>query len=147
MVTNFEEYTHPLTADELVMLDLFVALVKHRTKKTAIKSGEIILKINAIIKPLQLKTQFNGARLRKISNHLRRNSLLPLCGTTVGYYCTDDPAEIEREIKSLRDRANAINAAADGLLHFITPQLTPPPVVQGSLFEEIQELRNQRTEL
>lgn len=40
MVTNFEEYTHPLTADELVMFDLFVALVKHRTKKTAIKSGE-----------------------------------------------------------------------------------------------------------
>jgi hypothetical protein len=71
-----------------------------------------------------------------MSNHLRRNSLLPLCGTTVGYYLTDDPDEIAREIQSLRDRANAINAAADGLLYFITPQPTPPTVVQGSLFDQ-----------
>lgn len=135
MVTNFEEYTHPLTADELVMFDLFVALVKHRTKKTAIKSGEIMRKINAAIEPLGLKTKLSEARVRKMSNHLRRNSLLPLCGTTVGYYCTDDPAEIEREIQSLRDRANAINAAADGLLHFITPQTTTV-TTQGSLFDQ-----------
>lgn len=87
MVTNFEEYTHPLTADEMVMLDLFVAIIKHRTKKTAIKSGEIMRKINAMIEPMKLKTKLTEARLRKMSNHLRRNSLLPLCGTTVGYYC------------------------------------------------------------
>jgi len=136
MVTNFEEYTHPLTADEMVMLDLFVAIIKHRTKKTAIKSGEIMRKINAMIEPMKLKTKLTEARLRKMSNHLRRNSLLPLCGTTVGYYLTDDPDEIAREIQSLRDRANAINAAADGLLYFITPQPTPPTVVQGSLFDQ-----------
>ena len=134
MVTNFEEYTNPLTDDELVMLDLFVALVKYRTKETAIKSVEIVRKINAIIQPLALKTQFNGARLRKISNHLRRNSLLPLCGTKIGYYCTDDADEIAREIQSLRDRANAINAAADGLLYFITPKSTASIAVQLSLF-------------
>jgi len=146
MVTNFEEYTHPLTADELEMLDLFVAIVKHRTKKTAIKSGDLMRRINGMIEPMGLKTKLTEARVRKMSNHIRRNSLLPLCATTVGYYCTDDPAEIEREIQSLRDRANAINAAAAGLLHFITPQPTPATVFQGSLFDEIQELRNQRTE-
>lgn len=136
MVTNFEEYTHPLTPDEMVMLDLFVAIIQHRTKKTAIKSGEIMRKINAMIAPMGLKTKLTEARVRKMSNHLRRNSLLPLCGTTVGYYLTDDPDEIAREIQSLRDRANAINAAADGLVHFITPKQTPKPVVQGSLFEQ-----------
>ena len=136
MVTNFEEYTHPLTADELVMLDLFVAIVKHRTKKTAIKSGDLMRRINGMIEPLRLKTKLTEARVRKMSNHIRRNSLLPLCATTVGYYLTDDPDEIAREIQSLRDRANAINAAADGLLHFITPKPTPPPVVQGSLIEQ-----------
>lgn len=135
MITNFEEYTHPLTADELVMLDLFVAIVKHRTKKTAIKSGEIMRKINAIIEPMGLKTKLSEARVRKMSNHIRRNSLLPLCATTVGYYLTDDPDEIAREIQSLRDRANAINAAADGLLQFITPKPTPV-ATQGSLFEQ-----------
>lgn len=135
MVTNFEQYTHPLTADELVMLDLFIAIVKHRTKKTAIKSGEIMRKINALIEPMGLKTKLSEARIRKMSNHLRRNSLLPLCGTTVGYYLTDDPDEIAREIQSLRDRANAINAAADGLSHFITPQPTPI-AMQRSLFDQ-----------
>lgn len=119
MVTGFEEYTHPLTADEISMLDFFVSIVKYRTKKTAIKSDVVVRQINAMCEPLRLKQKISGARLRKIVNHIRRHSLLPLCGSSVGYYCTDDPAEIEREIKSLRERANAINAAAAGLSFFL----------------------------
>lgn len=127
------------------MLDLFISIVKHRTKKTAIKSGELMRKINAMIEPLRLKTKLTEARVRKMSNYLRRNSLLPLCGTTVGYYLSDDPNEISREIQSLRDRANAINAAADGLMLFLSfatsgdisfTQPTQPTPVQGKLFDE-----------
>lgn len=93
-----------------------------------------------MIEPMGLKTKLTEARVRKMSNHIRRNSLFPLCATTVGYYLTDDVAEIAREIQSLRDRANAINAAADGLLHFITPNSkpTPTPVVQGVLLKILQ---------
>lgn len=127
MVKDFEEYTQPLNDDEFVMLDLFMAGIQLRTVANAIKSNEIIEKINVKLLERGIKLKLTEARLRKISNHIRVNSLLPLRGTTRGYYLATERHEIEAQIQSLRDRANAIEAAAKGLEFFLKP---PPPPSQ-----------------
>lgn len=135
MVENFEQYTEPLNAAELVMLDLFMAGIERRTVTTAIKSDEIIRLINAKLPKHGITVKLTGERLRKISNYIRVNSLLPLCATSRGYYVATERTEIESQIQSLRDRAKAIEAAATGLESFLKPIKTSPVQTQATLFD------------
>jgi hypothetical protein len=119
MITNFENITHELSDIELEMLPLMVNGFKRYTKQYPIKEPEIVARFNSN----NPKTKLNGARLRKLVNHIRCHSMLPLIATSKGYYVSDDIAEIKNQIKSLRERANSINRCADGLLNYLDNKL------------------------
>jgi len=119
MITNFENITHELNDIELEMLPLMIEGFKRYTKQYPIKEPEIVARFNSKNSRLKL----NGARLRKLVNHIRCHSMLPLIATSKGYYVSSDIAEIRNQIKSLRERANSINRCADGLLNYLDNQL------------------------
>lgn len=58
-------------------------------------------------------------RIRKICNHIRSNSLLPLISTSKGYYLSYDENDIFMQILSMKQRANAIMNAARWLYSFL----------------------------
>lgn len=135
MVTNFEEYTAPLTDDERKLLVVIMAGMERRNIKNPIVSRDIMAGVNCRLPEYGVKRKLTEARLRKIVNHIRANSMQPLMGTTRGYYLSDDPVEIARQIQSLRDRAGAIEHAAKGLESFLKPKAPAPPPVVLTLFE------------
>jgi len=66
-----------------------------------------------------LKNKFSEPRLRKCSNYIRTNGILPLIATSQGYYVSYDKQEINSQIQSLVERANSILKSAEGLKKFI----------------------------
>ncbi len=113
MITNFEEITKELTNAEYKILPILVAILKTTAPDKPIMAFEIINRCNAT-------GQFTLKQptLRKLINFIRRNSLYPVIGTNAGYYLTYDPEELNKQVISLRERATAINAAANGLEAF-----------------------------
>jgi len=128
MVETFEDITAPLTEDELTVLPYLIAGLEKRTSKNPIRSPEIVKGLNANLDKYPIKKKkfkITGTRLRKMINHLRINSICPVMATSDGYFTSTDPEEIERNIRSLKDRARAILAAADGLNAFLVPGFKP----------------------
>ena len=121
MITNFEEQTGRLTAEELVMVDLIIAELKNRDESCPIKTDQLCDEIGWGFgdKP------FRGARLRKIVNAIRSSGLLPIIATSRGYYCSYNPVEINKQIISLQERADAILNSAKGLTKFLERKLQP----------------------
>jgi carbamoylphosphate synthase small subunit len=112
MITNFEELTAKLTAKEKSVLPLLVEILETTSKQKPKKTNTIRLLLY-----LETRKQINisDIKLRKLMNLIRTNGILPVIGTSRGYYLTTDPVEIEKQIKSLCERANAILNAAEGL--------------------------------
>lgn len=135
MVTGFEEYTSPLTDDEKKLVVWIMKGFETRTIKNPIVSRDIMAGVNARLDTYGVKTKLTEARLRKIVNYIRKNSLQPLMGTTRGYYLSDDPVEIRRQIQSLKDRSDAILTAARGLEEFLKPKPPVEPAKPLTLFE------------
>lgn len=117
MVTNFENITHALTAEEEKLIPLLMNGLCTKTKDNPIKGPEIISKMNAYAEGKGLPA-LTEPRLRKCINHIRSNSLLPIIATSKGYYVSDDPAEIRDQVNSLRERAESILRSAAGLEKF-----------------------------
>lgn len=116
MITNFEEITKELTEAEMQILEPLKDVLSKTNKKCPYLTDTILWQLS--------EYKVTGVRLRKLVNYIRVNRLLPLIATSKGYYLSWDNEEIEREIKSLRERAGAINKAADGLESFLSPQMS-----------------------
>lgn len=119
MITNFENVTAPLTDDEMKIMEIIKVGLAKRGKSQAIKGEDICSRINKSKEKYGIKKGLTDARLRKITNYLRTNGILPVIATSKGYYCSYDVVEITAQIDSLMERANAIKASADGLRKFI----------------------------
>lgn len=124
MITNFEELTETLTEKELILLPYVEkAFGKITCKASATKSNDLCERINMLYVQDNGMDKFyipmNGIRLRKFVNYLRTNKMLPIIGTSEGYFVTYIPEEIEKQIKSLTERANGILSAAEGLKRFL----------------------------
>jgi hypothetical protein len=121
MITNFEAITSPLTEDELKLIPYLVDGLKKRDKSNAIKGEEICSRLQDFKKNIGIseKPKLTDSRLRKMVNYIRVNGLLPVGATSNGYFCITDRLEIERQVKSLKQRAEAINAAAEALNKFM----------------------------
>jgi len=119
MITNFEEITKELNAFEKRLLPLLIKGFSAHSKNDPIKAPEIIKLLNSQKVLFGLEYKVTQARLRKMINFIRCNSLLPVIGTSKGYYVSNNRIEIEKQVQSLRERADAINAAADGLQELI----------------------------
>lgn len=123
MITNFEDITDELTDDEMRLVPDICEAFRKYTKDNPIKSTEIVDRVNANKDKLGITFTFTGARLRKICNYIRTNGMIPLIATNNGYYVDYSPEALESQIRSLRERASAINRSAEGLEKFIKQTL------------------------
>ena len=118
MITNFENITFELTADEKKLMPVIIKGLSTKTKDNPIKAAYIVNAINENKDRYGIKL-FSEPRLRKIINFIRSEGILPVMGTSNGYYITKDRAELESQIESLTQRAEAIMTSANGLKKFI----------------------------
>lgn len=88
-----------------------------RTKDNPIKSAEIVSAMNRFANKNNCP-EISGSRLRKLCNFIRTRGMIPLIATSKGYYCSNDPDEISKQIQSLNERADAIRAGANGLKEY-----------------------------
>jgi len=119
MITNFETHTDELNPEEIKLIPILVKGFKRHNKDNPIKAPEIIKAINDKRGQLMLKNKFSEPRLRKCSNYIRTNGILPLIATSQGYYVSFDRDEINAQIESLNQRANSILQSAEGLKQFL----------------------------
>ena len=117
-VTNFEEHTQDLNELEISILPQVIDAFKKYDKSNPIKAEIICKNFNVWLDVKNIKLKMTPARVCKFCNYIRKNGKLPLIATSKGYYVSNDVNEINLEIQSLRERANSINAAADGLMKF-----------------------------
>lgn len=118
MITNFEEVTKELTADERLMVERLIQGFSKFSKGNPVKSNKVLDYVNNNPN-YTMKKKLSGARLRKLCNFIRSNSIAPLIATSNGYYISYDKTEIENEIKSMTERASAIMNASNGLQIFL----------------------------
>jgi len=126
MITNFEEITKELSEDEFSMLpNLIQILQEHPNMSAAIFSEDLCRKM-AVRYQVE---KFPGSRLRKMTNYLRVNGILPVIATSKGYYISYDKEMIESQIKSLLERASSIRKSAYGLQKFLYPNYKPQGIL------------------
>ena len=113
-IVTFEEYTFELTPVEEHVLVPFLIRLFSDTKQP-VKAPDIVRETNLYLKENNVGLQMTEPRLRKCCNHIRTNSLLPLIATSKGYFVSHDREVIERQIKSLNQRASSIRDCAIGL--------------------------------
>jgi len=119
MITNFEEYTHELTSEEMEILQLVIHGFRAYKKTNPIKAELIVKRMNVFLENNGYKIRLTQPRLRKLVNYIRSNSLIPLIATSQGYFTTDCKLTIQEQIKSLQERANSIERCAQGLNKFL----------------------------
>ena len=119
MITNFSEFTFPVTEDEKIILPILIKGLSTKTKDNPIHSDEICKRLNEYFKNSNIDIVLSGVRLRKLTNFLRSEGVLPIIATSKCYYCSFDKLEIIKQIESLEDRANSILNSANGLKKFI----------------------------
>lgn len=112
MITNFEELTKELNPKEKELLTGLISILQLHIDKP-IKSPFI-----------ERELGISGVRVRKLINYTRVHHILPLIGTSQGYFLSWDVEQIEKQIKSLHERANSIDDCAYGLDWFL---LNPQP--------------------
>ncbi len=119
MITNFEEHTHELSAEEMEILQLVIHGFRAYKKTNPIKAELIVKRMNIFLENNGYKIRLTQPRLRKLVNYIRSNSLIPLIATSHGYFTTDCKQTILDQIKSLQERANSIERCAQGLKKFL----------------------------
>ena len=121
MITGFEQETAPLNeielrAAEIISYCLNKGHVGNTKAVTAQHICNALAQQDARFRTEGGKPYLNGARVRKIMNHLRTSKICPrLIANSKGYYISNDHNEITEYIISLRARAAAINAVADAM--------------------------------
>lgn len=109
MITNFEVITGRLSRKEKEAIPPLVERLRGHGKNNPIKAKQLCSGLPSM----------TGARLRKITNFIRANSLLPVIATARGYYVSYDERDISGQMRSLYERADAIIHSADGLATFL----------------------------
>jgi len=112
MIPGFEDHTAPLNDYEknILMPAMIRGLQRRIGKSNAITNAEMCRKLKSNYKDV------NGARIRKIINHIRLyDKVSCLVSSSKGYYVTNNVEDINRYIESLEKRAKAIFSVASAL--------------------------------
>lgn len=110
MVTGFTLETAPLNQQEKKLVPGIIrGLAKRDKPELAIHGRDICFAVS------DSEYRLKEPRLRKITNFLRSAKILPVMATSKGYYVSYETEEIQRQIKSLEERRDAIQTAIDGL--------------------------------
>jgi hypothetical protein len=111
MIEGFDEETAPLHGLEKKIVPKIIAILyPRRTCHEAVRGSEICRMIEA-----DTGHQLKESRLRKITNFLRSDAILPICATSKGYFVSYDVEQLESQIRSLSQRRDAIDNSIDGL--------------------------------
>lgn len=113
MITNFEEITIDLSDAEKNALPIVCKYFS--LLKTPTKSPDIIKYLSTSITDVKI----TDVRLRKYVNYIRSKHILPIIGTSNGYFVSYDNEVIQKQILSLHERANSILQSGHGLVHFL----------------------------
>ena len=118
---EFNDHTHDLTPDELLLVPLVINGFKKYKKDNPIKSDAVIEGFNVFLsKNTKYKIRkLSGVRLRKLINYIRSTGQQPIIGSSKGYYVSFDAKDIQEQIKSLEERANSILGCSNGLSTFL----------------------------
>ena len=112
MITGFDKETAPLTEyEEGTLLPIMVrCLARKRGRSNAVTSAYICDRLKG------LGYDINGARVRKLVNHIRIKGLVPrLIATSDGYYIATDNRDLACYIDSLKGREQAIRAVREAM--------------------------------
>lgn len=113
MITNFEQITVGLTDEEIRLIPILIRGFKKHPITDPITAPRIIKTLRGH------GLHIGEPRLRKLTNFIRAHGLLPVMASHKGYYVSYDQEEIEAQIESLQERAEAIRSAAEGLKNFL----------------------------
>lgn len=105
MITNFEAHTPPITENEIKIAELVKQVLTSRPENSPIYSEQLQADVNFLN---TTGTNLTSARLRTIIHYLRVREKLPIIGTSRGYYISNDLAEIQKQRRSLTERAMSI---------------------------------------
>ena len=112
MILNFEEYTGELSQEEIQLAHDLIKHFGRKTKDNPVKARDIV---EGVRNTYKLSFKFDEARLRKIINYYRVNSIIPILSSKNGYYVSEDPEDIKAMTKSLSQRASSIIDCVIGL--------------------------------
>ena len=121
MINGFEKQTEPLTEyEQYVLLPIMVKCLERKYgKENAVTNAIMCSKLS------ERGYKVGEARIRKIINHIRVNSLIPcLMATSAGYYISKNAVEIRDYIASLKGREEAICAVRIALENQLKELLT-----------------------
>lgn len=117
-ITNFEDETTELTADELEFAGILQKIIESVLTPGVEKiSSDFCYLINVALYEEYgiIGTKITPIKLRKWCNYFRSNSLILLIATSKGYSISTDEQIIDGQISSLMQRSNQIKKAAEGL--------------------------------
>lgn len=121
MIENFEDITAALTTYKR---DMLVPVLRNFLKSRIGAKNAIRNKTICQIFTDKGYEGLTEARIRKCINYIRMNGLVPhLVANSHGYYCATSIEEVQRYMKSLRQRASAIMAVERALDEGITGYL------------------------
>jgi hypothetical protein len=108
MIEGFEQFTHKLTNYELRMAEVIAVGLENKVgRERAVTSDHIIEKMKGV------GWSISGSRLRKMINYLRiTGRVRNLICSSRGYYRSVDKREIQKYVRTLNHRAEAIQAVA-----------------------------------
>ena len=104
-----------LSSKESMAVGLLISILTDHTEANPIKAKQLLVELNDQI---HIPNFVTDSKLRGYCNYLRSNAILPVISGSQGYFVTKDPDIILKQIKSLINRADAIDNCAEGLKIF-----------------------------
>lgn len=110
----------PLNSDEKIAVPVVINALRGIKKTNPITTKILLVLVNINLwRHNEGMKGLDQARLRKIINHIRSTSKLPILATNRGYYVSWDKEDIIESVMSLNVRAQSINSASAGLKKFL----------------------------
>jgi len=111
MIENFEQHTQPLTELEQMAVNVLTAQLGNIPKTAAVLAQAVNDYYARNLEP----TRLTEVSVRKILSKLRQTGARGICSSSNGFWESDSIDEIQSQITSLTQRAQAIEATRDGM--------------------------------
>jgi len=111
MIENFSKHTQPLTELEQMAAPLVVELLNDIPKTAAVLAKAV----NDYYEKQHEPTRLTEVTVRKIISKLRHTGAYGICSSSDGFWQSTSIMQIQSQITSLTQRAQAIEATRDGM--------------------------------
>lgn len=107
-----------------IIIPFIINLLEKTSHNKQLFAQEIVDEINGEMFVFNKKQyKLHQTTLRKIMNHIRINSILPVISGNKGYYVSYDKQDVYNMIESLESRAGSIQSSANGLKKFLENEI------------------------